>query len=315
MDRADSNVTSPPLEAFRFGANVAKLSPADADGRRKFEATFYTGDLIPNHWFWGNLVFDISTTKAADVTGCLLEHDPSKITGSGKCSFGADMKIEGLLSAKTDASKFVAGQADEGFPWQMSHFIEPGEIDQVKPGTKVNVNGREFTGPVTIFRHNFIRHVTFCADGADANTSAKVFTRQGNPSMPPTPPNTPATEPTVAELQAQVTQLSAQVTTITAERDSAREEGKAFRVERLRQIFKARGEDVSDEAKFAEKVKPFLAMSVEAFNAAMSLQPTGATQSRDPKLFSIEGAGNQEQPVPGQTGLVGKAQKFGAKTA
>jgi hypothetical protein len=106
-------------------------------GRRKFKALFYSGELIPNHWYWGNLVFDISTTKAKESTGVLLEHDPKKIVGSGKCTFGKNsMSIEGLLSAKTDAAKFVAEQADEGFPWQMSHFIEPGEIDQIKPGAE-----------------------------------------------------------------------------------------------------------------------------------------------------------------------------------
>lgn len=314
MDRADPQVTSAPLEAFRFaGSKPATLSQPDGNGRRKFSGVAYSGDMISEHWFWGNLVFDVSSTKAAASVPALVEHKSDRIAGSGQMTFGSDMRIEGLLSAKSPDAKFVADQADEQFPWQMSVFIEPGEIDQIKAGVKFSANGREFTGPATVFRNSMIREVSFTATGADPQTSAQVFTR--NTSREGQHMDKPAsTDQTVVDLQAQVTKLTADVTRITGERDAAREEGTKFRTDRLRALFTARGEDVSDEAKFAEKVKPFLAMSADAFNATMALMPTSNAQARDPNLFRMDGEGEQKPPVaPGKTGLVERTKaKFAA---
>jgi hypothetical protein len=244
MSPADPQVAAPPTEAFRFKASSAKLEKPDASGRRKFKALFYSGELIPNHWYWGNLVFDVSTTQANESTGVLLEHDPKAIVGSGKCTFDKNsMSIEGLLSAKTDAAKHVAEQADEEFPWQMSHFIEPGEIDQIKPGAKVSVNGREFTGPVTIFRQNRIRHVTFCADGADMNTSATVFNRHGAPSMTQAAAPTAPTNPPTATVEQQLADMTAKFNTEKARADAAVAEATTFRKARITEVFQARGEE------------------------------------------------------------------------
>lgn len=301
MSHADPKV-APPIEAFQFKATSMKLAGVDASGRRKFEAVFYSGELIPNHWCWGNLVFDISTTKAKDITGVLLQHDPEKIVGSGQCSFGSEMRIEGLLSAKTEHAKFVADQADEGFPWQMSHFIEPGEIDQIQPGTKVTVNGREFTGPLAIFRHNNIRHVTFCADGADANTSATIFTR-GVPTMTPAAP----AAPTIESLTAEVARLTSEFNAQKKIADDAVAESKEFRKQRLTPVFKARGEEMTDA-----KLAPYLSMSAEHFNAALAFIPTPSALASNAQLFTVEGP-TGAAVTPGKTGLVDSAKAMSAK--
>lgn len=308
-DPAEATV---PVEAFRFATKSASLSKPGKDGRRQFSGVAYSGEAINGHWYWGTLVFDISSTKAAASVPALVEHKSDRIAGSGTMSFGKEMLIEGLLSAKTEDAKFVADMADEEFPWQMSVFIEPGEIDQVKAGTKVSVNGREFTGPLTVFRKSQIREVSFCATGADPNTSAQVFTQaEGKSVMTGTATTTAPAAPTIESLQAEVARLTTQFTAMQGERDAALIEAKAFRKERLAQIFKARKEELTDA-----KAAPFLAMSADAFVAtlAFAVVPSTTTTERDPKLFSADEP-EGTKPTGAKTSLVEKASKRAKQAA
>jgi hypothetical protein len=297
MSHADPQVTAPPVEAFTFKGGPAKLSKPDASGRRNFEVVFYSGDKIANHWFWGDLVFDIGSTKAKPRTGVLLNHKSDQIVGSGECKFGDDMRCVGQTSASSEYGKFVADQADEGFPWEASHFIEPGEIDQIKSGVKVSVNGREFTGPLTIFRNNLIREVSFCATGADYQTSATVFNKaqhQGVPAMSAASDKTP----TIEELQATVTRLSADIETVKKANATQAAEIATFRKSQVNAMFAARGEKFADDAARDTAAKPFLDMPAEAFVAAIKYgTPAKAATATQPnhRLFSAEDAGGESE--------------------
>lgn len=297
------NQLEPPVDAFRFAAKSAKLGNPDANGRRAFSGVAYSGEVIANHWFWGNVAFDISSSKAGDTTPALVDHRSDRIAGTGKMSFSDEMAIEGHLSAVTEDGKRVAALADEGFPWQMSIFIEPGEIDEIKAGVKASVNGREVSGPLTIFRNNLIREVSFTPTGQDAQTSVQVFSKFANREVPNMPsPNPQTTEPTVAELQSQVTKLSADLASANARAEAAVAEANAFRKSQLTEIFKANGEELTEEA-----AKPFLAMSAEQFTAAVKFAakpPPG----RDQRLFMVDGdAGGTRK----ESGLVAKAKAMG----
>lgn len=317
---ADPAVTVPPIEAFRF-ALPASLAKPDSNGRRKFSGVAYSGDMISSHWYWGNLVFDIASTKAPEKVPALVEHQPNRIAGSGTMSFGSEMRIEGLLSAKTPDAQLVADQSDEGFPWQMSVYIEPGSIEEVKPGSNITVNGRQFTGPVTVFRNSMIREVSFCATGADANTSAQVFSRHAQREEPTMTQETnkPANAPSVEDLQAQVTKLTADVAAANARAESAEKEAVTFRRSRLAEMFKARSEPHEGED-FEKKAKPFLAMSSDAFEAAMSIAGAKAStattqrQERDPKLFKADDVDTGTRPTGAKSSLVENARARSAAT-
>lgn len=172
FSKARGDATLPP-SVLRFAAPTS-LAPKEADGRRKFSGVAYSGDMIRNHWHWGDVLFDIASTRAKPRVPALLEHLSSQIVGSGSLTFGTDMRIEGLMSSVSPHAKFVGDQADEGFPWQMSVFIEPGTIEKVAAGKQFAMNGRQFVGPATIFRDSEIREVSFCATGADSKTHASV---------------------------------------------------------------------------------------------------------------------------------------------
>jgi hypothetical protein len=65
----------------------------------------------------------------------------------------------------------VVDDADDGYPFQMSMFIDPGSVEEVAADQTVIVNGKTLQGPITIFRGGRIREVSF-VPGADEQHDA-----------------------------------------------------------------------------------------------------------------------------------------------
>lgn len=167
---------TPTPESFRFLANpdkAASIAAATEGAKRKFEGVAYSGDKISGHWYWGDVVFDLASTAAPNKLPMLLGHDRDKVVGfSNSVDVANEIKVAGLLSGVTEEGKQVAALSDEGFPWQMSVHIEPKRVEEVGAGEMVTVNGRQFTGPINVFRNNVIREISFTPTGWDAQTSA-----------------------------------------------------------------------------------------------------------------------------------------------
>ncbi len=159
-----------------FSASVAE----SAEGR--FSGIAYSGGLIANHGFWGNLVFDLESMTIPDNTPLLLEHSVNKRLGIVETSSidndsGLSVSGKFLDASKNEHSKAVQDDAAGGFPWQMSVFIEPKSIDYLE--SDLEINGRTVKAspesPVTVFRNSVIREVSFVAIGADSQTKARAF--------------------------------------------------------------------------------------------------------------------------------------------
>lgn len=167
---------STPVEAFRFLARADEAPTIAGTGdaeKRKFEGVAYSGDVIEGHWHWGRVVFDLLTLKAPQRLPILLGHDREKIVGfSEELTIGSFVKVRGVLSSATKEGRHVAATSDEGFPWQMSVHIEPARVEEVGAGEEVTVNGRDFTGPINVFRNSAIREISFTPTGWDSNTTA-----------------------------------------------------------------------------------------------------------------------------------------------
>lgn len=166
-----------PAAALHFDAAAALTLAAAADSTdapRAFAGVAYSGDVIRNHFFWGNVVFDLASTRAPERVPVLIEHDRAQRAGVGQLAIGDHIRIDGTLLANA-SGQAIASEADAGFPWQLSVHIEPGSVEEVAPGVAATVNGRAFTGPLTIFRNSLIRETSFTPTGADAQTNARVF--------------------------------------------------------------------------------------------------------------------------------------------
>lgn len=181
------NFDDAPNNAYQFlaGDVQTQIEKTGDKTKRTFSGIAYHGGQIDDHWYWGNLVFDLDGLDLANgKVPMLVEHDRDQ-----RCGFinshnigDAGLNIEGTLLSNEHGTT-IANDADEGYPWQMSVSITPKRVDSIESGT-VTVNGREFNAPVTIFRNNTIREVSFCALGADRHTSAQIFNENRDHTTP-----------------------------------------------------------------------------------------------------------------------------------
>lgn len=204
---------------FLFALSALDIPKAEDGKKRAFKGTAYAGGRVDGHWYWGRtgVVFDLDGIEIPVPTPLLGEHFSTSRVGVVKSvSVNQDIKVEGDFLSNPEAQQFVQ-DSDDGFPFQMSMFIDPGSIEEVGQGVSVTVNGQSFTGPIAVFRNNRIREFTICSTGADRNTAIKAFS--GKPSHQPQQEDT-----NVTELEkAQAAQAKAE-----QERDAAQAELKKF---------------------------------------------------------------------------------------
>ena len=196
---------------------------AQEDGKKKrtFSGVAYSGEVITDHWYWKQVIFDLDSMQIKGRIPALLEHSSYQRAGaieSHAISYESGLTVSGILLSNEFGAQ-VASDSDDGFPWQMSVRIEPSSIDEIQAGNTVTVNGKLLHGPITVFRGGRIREVSFCALGADENTMAVAASHN---------PNNPQEDTDVTELE-QVKDALQQAET---ERDNALNELKQFKAEK-----------------------------------------------------------------------------------
>jgi hypothetical protein len=296
--------TPPPQEAYRFAAEEAPAQFDGKDTKRTFSGIAYSGDKITGHWYWGDVVFDLSTTKSPSKLPMLMGHDRDKVAGfANNIAIGNDIKASGPLSSYTDEGKQVAALSDEGFPWQMSVHIDPGRVEEIGAGQSVTVNGRQFTGPITVFRNSMLREISFTPTGWDSQTSATAMSRGGQSQGEEMDPK----ELEQLKLRAaQADQFEALAKTEKEAREKAEleaktnaEKVKAFEAAQAKAAAEKREADI--KALFAacgtefkdETAKPYRAMDQDTFAAiSAQMQETAKKRKADSsELFSEQARG------------------------
>ena len=196
---------------------------AQEDGKKKrtFSGVAYSGEVITDHWYWKQVIFDLDSMQIKGRIPALLEHSSYQRAGaieSHAISYESGLTVSGILLSNEYGAQ-VATDSDDGFPWQMSVRIEPSSIDEIQAGSTVTVNGKLLHGPITVFRGGRIREVSFCALGADENTMAVAASHN---------PNNPNEDTNVTELE----QVKAALQQAEADRDAAQTELKQFKAEK-----------------------------------------------------------------------------------
>ena len=270
-----------PAAALRFdtAAPLALTAAETADSPRTFAGVAYSGDVIRNHFYWGHVVFDLASTTAPDKVPVLVEHARAQRAGVGQIAIGQDIRITGSLLANTHGQN-VAADADAGFPWQLSVHIEPGSVEEVATGVAASVNGRDFTGPLTIFRNSLIRETSFTPTGADSHTSARVFSGAPELHIPvfSTEDRTMSDQqdPRIAALETDLAAANARAE--AAEQALAGIKASAREAD-IRTMFAAMGREYS-----AEAAKPYFQIDDAAFAVVMA-DMKAAAPKHSPHLF------------------------------
>lgn len=269
-------------QAFAFAAPVAVGEAGDGD--RQFSGVAYSGGLITDHPFWEGVVFDLQSTKIAERIPVLYRHgEPIGVVT--QATMDGAIKVDGkLFTSHDETARSVASKGDGGLAWQMSVGIYPKRIQQVGPKESVMVNGKEFSGPIAVFRDAVIREASFVPLGADSTTSAHVFARSGQHTVEVSmsDPDTKDQEIVALKtandtLKSANEALQAQVADLNAKFEAQRT---AQRAEDVKALFAAVGMEFSDAV-----AKPFVEMGDEQFAATRDAM-TKLRGGDKPDLFS-----------------------------
>jgi len=170
-----------PELALRFGGgedsvNVYLEEGEDKEGR--LEMVAYSGGIIKDHWYWGNLAIDLSGLKFSKPKYPVLEdHDRSrKIAFTKKPDIEENQLVinNGVFVDTIDSEEFQK-LSKQGFPYEASIYAIPSVVERLDDDGKTTVNGYTFKGPGTIWRQAEFREVSVCVFGHDANTKSQAF--------------------------------------------------------------------------------------------------------------------------------------------
>lgn len=153
------------------------LSEQEENGKKKrcMSMTGYSGGVIQNHWWWGNLAIDISGMSFPKKSYPILrDHSTSMIIGHSPKPKTDDNKLQfdDVVLCDTEWANDFLARSDEGVPFEASIYAQPTSIERVEEGEIVDVNGYKFKGPGTIWRKSTFKECSVCVFGYDSNTSA-----------------------------------------------------------------------------------------------------------------------------------------------
>jgi hypothetical protein len=266
---------------YRFQLGQLNVD-AQEEGKKKrtFSGVAYSGEVITDHWYWKQVIFDLDSMQIKGRIPALLEHSSYQRAGAienHSISHESGLTVSGILLSNEFGTQ-VATDSDDGFPWQMSVRIEPASIDEIQAGNTVTVNGKLLHGPITVFRGGRIREVSFCALGADENTMAVAASHN---------PNNPQEDTNVTELE-QLKEANQQLTT---ERDNAVNELKKFKTEKRNDDISALEKELKTDFS-AEDKSAYAAMDDASFSFTskqlrqFSGKKSPASNEEIKKLFS-----------------------------
>lgn len=294
-----------PKDQFCFElGQFAVEQPVEGKKKRTFTGIAYSGEPILDHWYWDRVIFDLDSIQIKGRIPALLEHRPSQRAGainSHSIDYAQGLVISGDLMSNEFGSQ-VAQDSDDGFPWQMSVRIEPSSTEEIAADQSVTVNGKTYQGPITVFRGGRIREVSFCALGADDNTSAVAASH--NPTQQPKED----TDVDLVQAQAKITELEGQINTLT-------EQNKQFASAKREAEITALGKDLGKEFS-AEDIAEMKGLDESAFAfSAKQLRQFSATQPQKPALpdyltkHQAQGSQNQFNAKPMSLADQAKARK------
>lgn len=171
------------LTAKACGVVEAISVPEAVEGEKKKIPTIdiqaYNGGEILQ--WWGKTIVDLEGMEVADNVAILANHNPETPIGHAPASAikisrkGIQLK-GGVLSGDPDDpdTRRVLRMSQNGFPWQASIGAPILKRELVGEGEKVKVNGKSYSGPLTIVRASKLKEISVLTMGADDTTSTKV---------------------------------------------------------------------------------------------------------------------------------------------
>jgi len=157
------------------------VQAADEAATPTFELVAYTGASIRQGWSRNPLVVDLAQIDASRPIPILYAHGKEmsmldSVIGRSleSTNDGSQLVLRGELIRGTPAGDKLIALAKAGVPLQASIGADVGSIENIAAGASVTVNGREFSGPISVARGAVLRETSVVLFGADASTSAAI---------------------------------------------------------------------------------------------------------------------------------------------
>lgn len=149
--------------------------------KTRLEMVAYSGGVIKNHWYWGNIAFDLNGIRLPKGPSPILEeHSLSRKIGVAHKYSMKNNRLEVVEAefVSTEASQEFQKLSSEGFPFQSSIHGVPLRVERIEEGASAQANGFTIKGPGTVWREWALKESSVCVFGADSNTSAKAFSEE-----------------------------------------------------------------------------------------------------------------------------------------
>jgi hypothetical protein len=160
---------------FSEANSLAKVESFAEGEKSKLSMIAYSGKIIKDHWYWGDLAIDTAGVILSENNIPILhDHNTSEKIGFGKFIVNDRHEIVPEDSTFVDtpiAQEFIK-LSREGFPYQASIQARPMQILKLEEGETCEVNGFTMTGPGTVWRKSVLKECSVTTFGADSNTKS-----------------------------------------------------------------------------------------------------------------------------------------------
>ncbi len=169
---------------IKFSCGAVSIQAGESEGDTKGPATFdvvaYNGGPLVVGGHDLPVVLDGDSLKFARSIKANLDHDSGKrvghVTEKVKGEHGS-LRLIGKMSAATPHREEVVASAKDGFEWEAS--IEAsrgssGQLETIRKGKSVTVNGQTFEGPLYVARGYTLTAFAFLSHGADPETTVNI---------------------------------------------------------------------------------------------------------------------------------------------
>lgn len=164
------------------------LADGTSGGNPKFSLVGYTGRAIRQAWSRTPLVVDLAgMDTTSQVVAVMLDHQYDMDHAVGQAAdvknSGTDLTVAGEVIGEGPEVTKAMNLARKGWKFQASIGADVGRIENIAAGESVEVNGRQFSGPISVVRASTLREVSIVLFGADAATSAAIAA-EANEGLP-----------------------------------------------------------------------------------------------------------------------------------
>lgn len=173
-----------PKGAFRLDgggtATVQFEELEDKTKKPKIKMVGYSGQVIKDHWYWGNLGIDLNGMKFSKPRYPLLQqHDVDiRLAHMGKPVI-SDNKLmapeDDVVFLDNEHTQKFLEESAKGFPFQASIYAKPTKVVRLEEDQEHVCNGFTVKGPGAVWLESEFKEMSVCVFGADSNTSAAAF--------------------------------------------------------------------------------------------------------------------------------------------